>query len=496
MIRRVVVAGTGSVAWITAAGLKRAFRAHALDVCVVDGGPEDSPVGWWTLPSQRGIHSLLGINEAHFMQHTGSTFKLATEHRGWQGDGSAFVHAHGEIGKDFDGTPFYKYLQYEASAGRRANATDFSVAGAAAMLARFARPMGTDLTASFTYGFHVEEQRYASYLRAQAERLGVQAGGAKLSDVLVAEDGSVRGLRLEDGNVVEADLFVDCTGPAARLMERVSSGHRDDWSAWLPCDRMLSALGPASRDFPALTQTVAHEAGWSWRAPLAESSMAGFVYGSAHLSDEAALATFRAIEPALRDVPRLTRFSPGRRREFWVKNCIALGAAGLQLEPLAGAGLHFAQLGLATLVELFPRHRASAVEAVEYNRHMGEHGDALRDFTIAHYRGGRARQGGLWAAARAAAPPTRLAHKLDLYAANGRITLLDHETFEESDWAWLLIGSGCVPQALELQARDRLAKLSTREVDAMRTRVQQLAASMPSHAEFVRRQAAPAARTQ
>ena len=92
MIRSVVVAGAGSVAWITAAGLKRAFRANALDVCVVDGGPEDSPVGWWTLPSQRGIHALLGINEAHFLRQTGSTFKLATEHRNWQGDGSAFVH--------------------------------------------------------------------------------------------------------------------------------------------------------------------------------------------------------------------------------------------------------------------------------------------------------------------------------------------------------------------------------------------------------------------
>jgi tryptophan halogenase len=125
---------------------------------------------------------------------------------------------------------------------------------------------------------------------------------------------------------------------------------------------------------------------------------------------------------------------------------------------------------------------------------MVEHADALRDFTIAHYRAGRPRAGEFWAAARANALPPELAHKLDLYAAGGRLHVLDHETFEEVDWAWLLIGSGCVPAAIELQVRDRLAKLTPRDVDALRTRVQQVAASMPPHADFVHRQAMLATR--
>jgi tryptophan halogenase len=179
---------------------------------------------------------------------------------------------------------------------------------------------------------------------------------------------------------------------------------------------------------------------------------------------------------------------------MWVRNCVALGSAAAELEPLVGAGLHFAQLGLATLVELFPLNRASPIESVEYNRVMAEHADSLRDFTIAHYRAGRTRPGDFWNAARTCALPAELAHKLDLYAASGRIQVLDHETFEELDWAWLLIGSGCTPAAVELQVRAHLAKLTPRDVDAMRARVRQVAASMPPHAEFVRRQATPAAR--
>ena len=493
-IRKIVVAGSGSVAWTAAAGLSRAMRKRAVEISIVATEPDGAVAGCWTLPSQRGMHSLLGVNEPHFIHHTGSTFKLASEHRGWQGEGSSYLHAHGEIGADFDGLPYYKYLLSEALAGRPARAESFSVAGSAARLAKFARPMGEGLTASFTYGFHIEELPYAQYLRTHAQRLGVREYPAALAEVVLAENGNIEALRLADGTRVDADLFIDCSGAAARLMRQVSSNERDDWSAWLPCDRMLSGTGPALRDQAPVTQTVAIQAGWLWRAPLAERSMVGHVYSSAFLDDEAARAALAAFEPGLRGEPVMSRFSSGRRRDSWVRNCVALGAAAVELEPLAGAGLHLAQLGLATLIELFPLNRESSIEVREFNRLMGENADALRDFTIAHYRAGRAPAGDFWSATRAAASPANLAHKLDLFAASGRINLLDHETFEEIDWAWVLLGAGCVPAAIELQTRQRLAKLKPQDISALSARVQQVAASMPPHAEFVRRQSSQAVR--
>ena len=432
---------------------------------------------------------LLGIQEAQFIQQTGATFRLASELRGWQGGGSSFLHAHGDIGMDLAGTPFYRYLQAEAVAGRAAKAEVFSVAGVAARLARFARPQGNDLTASFTYGFHVAAAAYTQFLRAHAQALGVRVSPSPLTQVELDEVGKLRGLRLQDGSLAEGDLFIDCSGAAAKLLSRVSDNERDDWSAWLPVDRMWSAIGPALRDAAPLTQIEAGTHGWSWRAPLADGSMAGVAYGSAFISDEAAKASLHEWEPAAGEAV-LTRFAAGRRRQSWLRNCVALGDAAMQLEPLCGASLHFAQTGLAMLVELFPLNSASTVEAVEFNRLMAEQADALRDFTIAHYRGGRGLPGEFWAATRAQEPPARLAHKLDLYSVSGRINLLDHETFEEVDWAWLLIGSGLVPAAVELQVRDMLAKVAPHEIDGIRARVQQLASSMPPHAEFVRRLAA------
>jgi tryptophan halogenase len=119
---------------------------------------------------------------------------------------------------------------------------------------------------------------------------------------------------------------------------------------------------------------------------------------------------------------------------------------------------------------------------------MAEHADALRDFTLAHYRAGRARPGDFWAATRAAPAPERLTHKLDLFAANARIDLLDFESFEEVDWAWLLMGSGVLPDAIELQVRMRLETLTRQMVAPLRAQIQQLASSMPPHIDYVRGQ--------
>ena len=496
-IRSVIVAGSGPEAWIIAGGLARAFAARKLDVLVVDAGPSrNARIGRWTLPSQRGMHALLGIAEPQFLQLTGATYKLATEFRGWQGKDSHFLHAHGEIGVDLGGTQFYKFLQSEALAGRVERPESFAIAGAAAAQGKFARPMGEDhaLSSRFTYAFHVDDAAYAQYLRAHVMKLGVRAASAPLAKVDVTHEARIAGLQLADGSQVVADYFIDCSGPEAHLIGAVSRNEREDWTHWLPCDRMWSALAPALSAPRAVTEVRAEAAGWSWRAPLAQASMTGLVFSSRFQDEASAVSALRQAEPALQGEPVLTRFSAGRRRQFWERNCVAIGSAAIELEPLAGADLHLAQLGLATFIELFPRECRSAVESVEYNRVMAEYADALRDFTLAHYRAGASRTGDFWTALRDESMPESLAQRLELYAASGRLNMHDHEPFEEVDWAWLLIGSGCRPATLEQHVRLYLGRLSSQEVAALRQAIQQLSASMPPHLAFLR-QAAAAART-
>ena len=491
---RVVVLGSDSVAWITASSLAKAFQHRKLDVVVVEHGATAAPAGRWTLPSQRGIHALLGIAEPDFVHRTGATYKLASEHLGWQGEGSGFVHAHGEIGSPLGGIPFYKYLVREWLAGHAEPVSNYSLAAAAAVSGRFARPMGKDtaLTASFTYGFHIGEESYAGYLRAHAAKLGVKCADAPIAGVDRDADGYARALRLSDGTALAADLFVDCTRDAPLM--NAGAAARVDWSTWLPCDRLLVARAPAPANPPAMLRTTAASAGWRWRMPLARETLVGYTYASAFIGDDEARAELATAEPLASAPLPVAHFSSGRRSILWDRNCIAMGPAAMQIEPLAGADLHAAQLGVSTLIELFPRDARGDVERIEYHRLMTEHLDSLRDFTLAHYVAGRARPGAFWEAVRAAPVPERLAHKLELFRANGRIELLDFESFEETDWAWLLLGTGCKPDALELSVVLHLEKFDSREAAPLKAQVRNLAASMPPHFEYVRRLGELAAR--
>jgi tryptophan halogenase len=494
-IRTLAIAGQGAIPWITAAALVRAFPKRAFEVTVIDSGvSRDARAGYCTLPSQRGMHGLLGLNEPQLVERTGATFRLAAEHRDWQGTGSHFLHAHGDIGLEFGATPFYKFLLSEANASRPQAPEAFSVAGAAARLGRFARPMGEarTLTSSFTYGFHFDAAAYTNALRTHALQLGVRAGDAPLASVARAESGAIEALVLTDGRRVAADLYVDATGPDAKLIGDLSS-ERESWSQWLPCDAMLSGRVPESRgEAPPVTQTFAVEQGWMWRMPLVEASMIGHVFSTRFTDVDSAAAEMRAREPALREAPLLARFDAGRRRRLWVRNCVAIGAAAIELEPLAGADFHLAQLGIATLIELFPHEGGDAIEAAEYDRLMADCADRIRDFTLAHYHAGAPRAGEFWDATRASALPPALAAKLDLFSASGRINVLDNESFEEIDWAWLLIGSGRKPATLEMQIRNQLSRLAPPEVAALRAHIGKVAASMPPHLEYVRRQGAAA----
>jgi tryptophan halogenase len=491
-VQKLIAVGGGPVAWIAALAMNRAFRHRKLEVTVLDTGAEpDAPLGYWTLPSQRGIHDMIGVREGDLLKRTGASFKFGTEHRGWSGVDSRFLHAHAEIGTDVEGMPFYKYLQLAAMSGRGEKPADYSVAAIAASLGRFARPKeGSPLTSNFTYAFHLEAAPYAALLRELAKAQGVRCIEGTLARVSRAADGNVDALQLAQGERVEGDLFLDCSGRNASLMNLIDSGEREDWSKWLPCDRQWSAFAGPQDNPPPLTRTMAGDAGWLWWAPLAQSSMVGHVYSSAHLGDDEALSRLRQSAPDVRTEPRLRRFSSGKRLRPWTRNCIALGCAAVELEPLAGAQLHAAQIGIGTLIDLFPLDTRSQVESVEYNRIMGEHADALRDFTMAHYRVNTSRTGKFWEATRSEPAPARLANKLDLYRANGRIVLLDNETFEEVDWAWLLLGSGCLPAALEAQIQRLMEKVTSSAVAPLRRHLVELANSMPPHSQYLHRHGA------
>src|SRR5690606_15487957 len=136
---------------------------------------------------------------------------------------------------------------------------------------------------------------YGPYLRDWATARGVTRTDAKVTDVdLDGESGFIRSVVLETGEVVEADLFIDCSGFRGLLIEQQLKAGYHDWTDWLPCDRAAAVPSEGHGPPEPYTLAAAREAGWQWRIALQHRVGNGYVYSSRFISDDEAAAGLMA----------------------------------------------------------------------------------------------------------------------------------------------------------------------------------------------------------
>mgnify|MGYP006173416715 CR=1 FL=1 len=161
---------------------------------------------------------------------------------------------------------------------------------------------------------------------------------------------------LDDGRIIEGDLFVDCSGFRGLLIEQALKTGYEDWTHWLPCDRAVAMPCAKAGEPTPYTRSTAREAGWQWRIPLQHRTGNGHVYSSGFISDGDAADTLMAgLDTKALGDPRPIRFTTGRRETFWAHNCAAIGLSSGFLEPLESTSIHLIQSHVSRLIQLFPR---------------------------------------------------------------------------------------------------------------------------------------------
>jgi tryptophan halogenase len=336
---------------------------------------------------------------------------------------------------------------------------------------------------SFEYGLQLNPPRYHELMRAYALHLGAQERPSEIAGVeLRGEDGFVAGLRLDDGSLLGGDLFVDCTGPAARIRS-VLDGRFEDWSRNLLCDRVLFAESVPPADLPVTDRAAAMPSGWRWQADCPARTSHGFVYSSAHLSDskaERALRVHSAAEPSAAAVA----IRPGRRPEPWLRNCVAIGDSAVAVEPLEWTNLHLAHSGIDRIVAMMPDAGCAAVELAEFNRQSAAEAERVRDFLMLHYVTAL-RPEPFWRDAAAAPIPDSLAHTLHLFRERGRLPFHEEETFARDSWLNVLLGHGVMPNRIDPLTEAVPAARAQAAMTQMRDGIRTLVQTLPPHAAYL-----------
>ncbi|MDB5681738.1 MAG: tryptophan halogenase [Sphingomonas bacterium] len=483
--RRIVVAGGGTAGWMAAAAIARTM-GRTVEVTLVESDAIGTiGVGESTIPPLVTYNRLLGINEADFMRATSATFKLGILFDNWKEPGHRYFHSFGATGKDHWSAGFQHFWLYGQTKGHEQSYDDYCLELIAALDGKFAHLPDDGMN----YAYQLDSTLYAKFLRMMAESDGTKRVEGKIAQVeLDGESGDIAALVLESGMRIEGDLFLDCTGFRALLIEGALHAGFDDWTHWLPCDSAIAlqteSVGPAV----PYTRAIAHDSGWQWRIPLQHRVGNGIVYCSRYLGqDEALDRLLRNIEGEVLTKPNMLRFAAGARRKQWHRNCIAVGLSGGFMEPLESTSIHLIQRAVLRLLRMMPNREISTRDVAEFNDQQNEDMRQILDFLVLHYKATDRRDSEFWRYCADMPIPDTLAQKIELFRETGRVFRKNEELFAENSWVQVMMGQGIVPKAWHPVAE----KLSDDELDRLlgmlRQNVTRTVASLPEHAAYVAR---------
>lgn len=489
-IEKIVIVGGGTAGWISAAALATLLPRQISITLIESEAIGTVGVGEATIPQIRRLNSVLGLDEDDFIRQTNGTFKLGIEFRNWGRLGDRYLHTFGDAGINLGNLHFHQYWLRSVKEGNTESLWNYSLHHKAAYDHKFGRldRVGNTSMTGLAYAFHFDAGRYAAYLRSKAEPKGVSRVEGKVVDVsLDGESGRIASVTLENGQSVEGDLFVDCSGFRGLLIGQALGVPYQDWSKWLPCNRAI-AVG-CERTDPLLpyTRATAHDAGWQWRIPLQQRTGNGHVFCDSFTDEDAATRTLlENLDGAPTGEPRLIRFTTGRREKFWHKNCVSVGLSSGFLEPLESTSIHLVQSNISKLIELFPTKDFDESHEREYNRQVGHEFELVRDFLILHYHVNQRTDSEFWRHCANMEVPDSLTEKINLFSDTGLLHRDPDDLFRETSWVQVMLGQGVMPRSYHAMADRITSEQLSRFLADVKSIIAKASGGLPSHDEFIR----------
>lgn len=470
-LSRIAIVGSGLALRMTAAVLARHLPPSMQILCVncEDAPSSDIFLGSITPPTAYAFNLIAGVTEPRLLLDTATSFNWGTAFSEWGAEQRSWVQCFHLPLPVHGGVQFHHYL---ARQGVR-KLEPFLVSAVAARHGVFAHPLekGTQPLARGEYGYQFDAQSYQVPFAAAARAGNLQVIAGKVAEV-EAVNNNIHALRLEDGQVVRAGLYVDCSGPQALLISRLDSGFREG--------RRLRAF-MSRRETPELGPPCRHLSGasYGWQSDTyLQGSTARLTVFDAESEAKAWIA--HGCEPQIRSNVRL-----GRHSRPWSGNCVSVGQAAGVLEPLSHAPMLLLQRDIERLASLIPITTDMSMESREYNRQCADDYAHAELFNRALFDTAAPAASSYWRAAVDEPIPDKLAAKIAHFRSRGLPVSFDLEPFTPEDWTILHFGMGRSPER-----HDRVAdRASDRDVEWLltnrRREIDQFVQRMPKHHRYV-----------
>jgi 2-polyprenyl-6-methoxyphenol hydroxylase-like FAD-dependent oxidoreductase len=507
-ISRIVIVGGGSAGWLTAGVIAAEHRIdpeaqQPFELLLIES--PDVPtigVGEGTWPSMRATLQRIGLSETEFIRECDASFKQGTYFRDWHtGNGDTYSHPF-SVPIDYAEINLAPHWLALTDAPQFADAVTPQTALFADCLApkQITTP---EYAFVVNYAYHLDAGKFAELLRRHCTgQLGVRHVKANVSQINAAENGDIRSVTTDRAGEIAGDLFIDCTGSGSLLLGEHFKVPYESRQAYLFNDTALAAQVPyPEEDQPiqSCTHSTAQTAGWIWDIGLPTRRGIGHTYSSAHISEDEATAQLLAYikeiagdKAAASITPRKIRFQPGHRREFWHRNCIAVGMSSGFVEPLEASALVMIEMAAGMIADQLPPTReAMDIVARRYNRKFHRHWNQIVEFLKLHYVLSARDDSPYWQDNRAAASiPEQLSEKLLLWHYRSpwhQDAEAVDELFPTASYQYILYGMGfaTVPRRTASLRQDQLWHQASELFRKNAARAAQLQQALPGNRELL-----------
>jgi hypothetical protein len=390
-IKDIVIVGGGTAGWMSAMILADTMAAKGVTITVLE-----SPtvgvigVGEGSTAALKRFFDSLQIAESEWMPECNATYKCGISFDGWStkpGYTSYFHQFSSMVDKLTQ--PVFVDNVHARLQGVDVHAHPNAYFIAHTLVSNKLAPVASDnFPLESTYGYHFDAALLGKFLHKKAAQRGVRYQVCHVTHATQDERGNIAAVHTSEGQVVRADVFVDCSGFSALLIDQTLKTPFVSYSNVLFNDAAVAM--PTALDGPVAPQTVstAMKHGWAWQIPLTNRYGNGYVYSSRHCSADQAetelrhkLGTLDGSTPA-----RHLKMKIGRVEQHWNGNCVAVGLSQGFLEPLEATALYLTQITVALFALFLDKGDYSAQARHAYNSEINGFFDGHRDYIVAHYK--------------------------------------------------------------------------------------------------------------
>ncbi len=480
--RKILIVGGGSAGWTTAALLVRTLPDN-YEIEILESNQIGTVgVGEGATPKMALLFKALGIDESEWMPACNATYKVGVEFKDWSVKPGFESYFHGFYSHfDRDHLKALKFNSVLRRSGVDVHANpDLFVYNAYLAEKRLSPVTPYSFPFDVQYAYHFDATLLGEFLKKYSMKHGVLWRDCRVVGTERRDDGGLASVVTETGEKIEADLFFDCTGFGALLIEKELGAKHISYSNALFNDAAVAISTDAELNPKPQTTATAMRSGWAWQIPLQNRTGNGYVYSSRYCEADQAEAELRSHlgKPDEEIEAKHLKMRLGRLEKTWVRNCVAVGLSQGFIEPVEATGLALVQYTITRFLDYYLKNGENDEVRKAFNEELGTAFDGVKDFIVAHYLTASREDTPYWkdvsenshalsSNLKAVFQSWYSSDNFDDVLTRRKIT----QQFSINSWYYLMSGKGIFPDNIDIPPKDEyLRKVPVEEISDFLTR--------------------------